>query len=117
MSTPTGDDTDRPLDPTLAVMANNICGILHGVIDPSLVASRLGAYGWRTRSSSWYAYEAETAWCRIEIDPAGADTTLLNGVIAPHRLNDLAALFTRLGWHHSLELSDEDDNIIEVRHH
>jgi hypothetical protein len=55
VGTPIGDDSDRPLDTTLADMANT----------PTLVASRLGS----------------------------------------------------LGWQHTLELSDENDNVIEERHH
>lgn len=98
-------------------MANNLCGILGGHIAPTLVVSRLGSLGWRTRSSSWYSYEAETTWCRIEIDQTDDGTTLINGVIDPQRIDDLATLLIRLGWQHTLELSDENDDIIEERHH
>ncbi|QQM46302.1 hypothetical protein [Streptomyces liliifuscus] len=98
-------------------MANNVCGILAQGIDPTQVASRLSSLGWRTRSSSWYSYEAETAWCRIEVDQTDDGTTLVNGVIDPQRIDDLATLLARLGWQHSLELSDENNNIVEERHH
>lgn len=114
---PTSDNSDRPLDAALADMANNVCGILEGGVDPALVAFRLGSLGWRTRSASWYSYEAETAWCRIEIDQTDDGATLVNGVIAPQRIDDLATLFARLGWQHSLELSDENDNVVEERRH
>lgn len=116
VGTPTSDDSDRPLDTALADMANNVCGILEGDIDPHQVASRLGSLGWRTRSSSWYSHEAETAWCRIEIDKTDDGTTLINGVIYPQRIDDLATVLARLGWQHSLELSDENNNVIEERH-
>ncbi|WP_329331389.1 hypothetical protein OG866_01285 [Streptomyces sp. NBC_00663] len=117
MSTPLSGGGDTPLDTTLADRANNVCGSLDGGIDPAQVAFRLGSLGWRTRSSSWYSYEAETAWCRIEIDQTDDGTTLINGVIDPRRIDDLATLLARLGWQHSLELSDDNGNVVEVRHH
>ncbi|MGW7210155.1 hypothetical protein [Streptomyces sp. NPDC054837] len=117
MGTPTSDDSDRPLDTALADMANNVCGILAGGIEPAQVASRLGSLGWRTRSASWYSYEAETAWCRIEIDQTDDGTTLINGVIDPQRINDLSTHLARFGWQHSLELSDENDRLVDELHH
>ncbi|MFD0209935.1 hypothetical protein ACFVH9_12560 [Streptomyces hirsutus] len=113
MGIPSSDDSDRPLDAVLADMANNVCGIIEGGIDPALVASRLNSLGWRTESASWYSYEAETVWCRIEIDQDDERTTLINGVVDPQRIDDLALLFARLGWRHSLELSDENDTVAE----
>lgn len=74
-------------------MASNVCGILAGGIDPAQVASRLGSLGWRTRSAS------------------------INGVIDPHRINDLSTHLARFGWQHSLELSDENDNVVAELHH
>lgn len=117
VSTPTSDDSDQRLDAALADMANNVCGILKGGIDPAEVASRLGSLGWRTRSASWCSYETETAWCRIEIDQTDDGTTLINGVIDPQRIDDLTKLFAGLGWHYDLELFDENDNAVEERHH
>ncbi|MFJ9576171.1 hypothetical protein ACIRQF_07235 [Streptomyces sp. NPDC101191] len=117
MGTPTSDNSDRPLDAAFADMANNVCGVLESGVDPALVASRLGSLGWKTWSASWYSYEAETAWCRIEVDQTDDGVTLINDVIAPHRIGDLSTLFARLGWHHSVELSDENDNVVEERRH
>ncbi|KUN25926.1 hypothetical protein AQJ23_16175 [Streptomyces antibioticus] len=114
---PTSDHSDEPLDAALADMANNICGIIRGSTDPAQVASRLGAFGWRTRSASWHSFEAETAWCRVEVDKTDDGTTLINGVIDPRWIDDLTRLLARLGWQQSLELSDEDNNILEERHH
>ncbi|MER7109812.1 hypothetical protein [Streptomyces sp. NPDC000229] len=114
---PTSGNGDRPLDAALADMANNVCGILEGGLDPVLVAFRLGSLGWSTRSASWCSYEAETAWCRIEIDQTDDGATLVNGVIAPQRIDDLATLLTGLGRQHSLELSDENDDVVEERRH
>ncbi len=94
-------------------MANNLCGIIKGGIDPALVASRLDSLGWKTWSASWYSYEAETPWCRIEIDRTDDGTTLINGVIDPQRIEYLATLLARLGWQHSLELDDDIDEVVE----
>ncbi|MFD3997141.1 hypothetical protein [Streptomyces sp. NPDC058583] len=117
MGIPTSDSSDRPLYAAFVEMANNVCGVLESSVDLALVASRLGSLGWSTRSVSWHSYEAETAWCRIEIDQTEDGATLINGVIAPQRIDDLSTLFARLGWQHSIELSDENDNVVEERHH
>ncbi|MFI1213265.1 hypothetical protein ACH4UV_37470 [Streptomyces sp. NPDC020802] len=50
-------------------------------------------------------------------DKTDDGTTLINGVIAPQWIDDLTRLLARLGWRHSLELYDEDNNILEERHH
>lgn len=68
-------------------------------------------------NSSASAYEAESAWCRIEIYQTDDGTTLTAGVIDPQRIDELTTLLARLGWQHSLELSDEHDNVVEERHH
>lgn len=115
VGTPTSDDSDRPLDTGLAGMANNLCGIIEGGIDPDLVASRLSSLGWKTESASWSSSEAETRWCRIEIDQTDDGTTLINGVIDPQQIDDLSRLFARLGWQHSLELSDENGSVVQER--
>ncbi|MFC8193943.1 hypothetical protein ACFUTV_00965 [Streptomyces sp. NPDC057298] len=44
-------------------------------------------------------------------------TTLIDGVIDPQRIDDLTRLLAGLGWQHSLEFPDEDNNILEERHH
>lgn len=115
VGTPTSDDSDHPLDTGLADIANNLCGIIEGGIDPDLLASRLSSLGWKTRSASWYSCEAETFWCRIEIDQTDDGTTLINGVIDPQQIDDLTRLFARLGWQHSLELSDESGSVVDER--
>ncbi|MFJ8357621.1 hypothetical protein [Streptomyces sp. NPDC093984] len=117
MSTPISGDSDRSLDPAPTDMANNVCGIVEGGIDPAQLASRLESLGWRTRSASWYSYEAATAWCAIEIDKTDDGTTLINGVVAPQRIDDLSELLAGLGLRHSLELSDENNDVIDERQH
>ncbi|MFG2835089.1 hypothetical protein ACGFYE_08875 [Streptomyces zaomyceticus] len=90
-------------------LGNNVCGVLHGCRDTSVVAARFVGAGWSSRSSSWYGYELETNWCRLEIDPADGPDVLLNGVVDPARLDDLGRLLDSFGLPYELELSDEND--------
>ncbi|GAB1333423.1 hypothetical protein ACE1SV_00130 [Streptomyces sp. E-15] len=105
-------DEGQPLDPVWLEINNNVCGGLAGGPSASLVAERFIGAGWSSRSgSSWESYEVETSWCRIEVDPTNGDT-LLNGVVDPQRFEDLAALLTRFGLRFSLELYDDDGELL-----
>lgn len=105
-------DEGRPLDPVWLEINNNVCGGLAGAPSASLVAERFIGAGWSSRSgSSWESYEVETSWCRIEVDPTDGDT-LLNGVVDPRRFEELAVLLTRLGLRFSLELYDDDGELL-----
>ncbi|MFI9420086.1 hypothetical protein [Streptomyces werraensis] len=76
------------------------------------MAERFERLGWRSRSSSWYGYEVGTTWCEIEFEAIDGQDVLLNGVVAPSRFDDLAALLTRFGASYTLELYDENDNLL-----
>ncbi|MFF8387379.1 hypothetical protein ACF053_27580 [Streptomyces kanasensis] len=103
----------RSLDPVWLEINNNVCGGLVGGPSPSLVAERFIRAGWSSTSgSSWESYEVETSWCRIEVDPT-EEGTLLNGVVDPQRFEDLAALLTRFGLLFSLELYDDDGELLQ----
>lgn len=104
-------DEGQPLDPVWLEINNNVCGGLAGAPSASSVAAKFIGAGWSSRSASWESYEVETGWCRIEVDPAEGDT-LLNGVVDPRRFEDLAALLTRFGLPFSLELCDDDGELL-----
>ncbi|MFF3619336.1 hypothetical protein [Streptomyces sp. NPDC002467] len=104
-------DEGQPLDPVWHEINNNVCGGLADAPSPSLVADRFIGAGWSSRPASWESYEVETDWCRIEVDPTEGDT-LLNGVVDPQRFDDLAALLTRFGLRFSLELYDEEGELL-----
>ncbi|MEU3440493.1 hypothetical protein AB0926_00990 [Streptomyces griseoincarnatus] len=53
-----------------------------------------------------------TTWCEVELEPVDGQDVLLNGVVAPSRFDDLAALLTRCGATYTLELFDENDNLL-----
>ncbi|WHM41068.1 hypothetical protein [Streptomyces sp. BPTC-684] len=106
-------DDGPNLDDRWAESDNNLCGGLPDSRDASRVAERFVQAGWRSRSSSWEGYELETSWCRVEADPVDGCGTLLNGVIAPDRLNDLAALLTRFGLRFALELYDDEGGLVQ----
>ncbi|BFO15279.1 hypothetical protein SHKM778_16670 [Streptomyces sp. KM77-8] len=93
-------------------MANNVNGLLPGHRDASLLAERFARAGWRSTSSSWHGYEVGTSWCEVDLTPLHDETILLNGVIAPHRLDALATLLTRFGLPYTLELYAEDGTLL-----
>ncbi|MFI0999294.1 hypothetical protein ACIP10_23125 [Streptomyces galbus] len=102
-------DEGEALSPEWAEMGNNVCGTLYGHRNAALIAERFVRAGWRSSSSSWHGYEIGTSWCEVELDPADGQDVLLNGVIAPHRLDDLAGILERFGLTYVLELYDEED--------
>ena len=102
-------DEGDPLDPELTDMANNVNGLLPGHRDASPLAERFVRAGWRSASSSWHGYEVGTSWCEVDLTPLDDGTVLLNGVTAPHRLDDLA---TVLGVPCTLELCAEDGTVL-----
>ncbi|MBD9731605.1 hypothetical protein IGX29_07150 [Streptomyces sp. H28] len=104
------------LDPQWAEVGNNVKGILHGCRDASQVAEAFVRTGWTSRSSSWHGYEVATRWCELELDPVDGPDVLLNGVVDPRRLDDLAGLLHRCGLMYSLELFDRHGTLVrEVR--
>ncbi|MET9438733.1 hypothetical protein [Streptomyces sp. NPDC006551] len=105
-------DEGLKLDPQWFEVGNNVCGVLHGCRDASAVAARFVGAGWRSRSSSWCGYELEKSWCQMEIDPIDGPAILLNGVIDPTRLDDLARLLGYFGLPYVRELSDENGTLL-----
>ncbi|MEV5089212.1 hypothetical protein AB0N18_15020 [Streptomyces griseoincarnatus] len=106
-------DESGDLAPEWTGISNNVCGILHGHREAAPMAERFERLGWRSRSSSWYGYQVGTTWCEVELEPVDGQDVLLNGVVAPSRFDDLAALLTRCGaMTFTLELYDEDDNLL-----
>ncbi|MFF5936676.1 hypothetical protein [Streptomyces sp. NPDC012508] len=109
-------DEGPTLDRRWIEVGNNVCGVLHGCRDASTVATRFVEAGWNSSSSSWHGYELETRWCRLEIDPIDGADILLNGVVDPARLDELARLLGCFGLPYELELSDENDTVTrEIR--
>lgn len=104
----------QKLDPKWIEVGNNVCGALRGCREASAVAEYFERAGWRSNSSSWYGYELETSWCQVEIDPIEGSAILLNGVVDPLRLDELAGLLGRFGLPYSLELYDGDDTLIRA---
>ncbi|GAA0618074.1 hypothetical protein [Streptomyces crystallinus] len=100
------------LDDRWAQSENNLSGELPDSPDTQRLAERFVRAGWRSRSSSWEGYELETSWCRIDANPIDATATLLNGVINPDRLDDLAALLTQSNLRFTLELYNDAGNLL-----
>ncbi|WP_372350207.1 hypothetical protein [Streptomyces sp. KL116D] len=109
-------DGGQGLDPQWTDVDNNVSGVVQGCRDASPVAAAFVRAGWSSRSSSWYGYEVETNWARLELDLIEGREVLLNGVIAPQRLDDLAGLLSRFGLRFTLELCDDTNALVrEIR--
>ncbi|MGX1673835.1 hypothetical protein [Streptomyces sp. NPDC055400] len=109
-------DDGQSLNPQWLDVNNNVCGVVQGCRDAAPVAAAFVRTGWSSRSSSWHGYEVEASWGQIELDPIEAREVLLNGVIDPQRLDDLAGLLSRFGLRFTLELSDDSGALVrEIR--
>ncbi|EMF26423.1 hypothetical protein H114_24120 [Streptomyces gancidicus BKS 13-15] len=100
------------LAPQWRDLSTNVYGILHAHGDAAPMAERFERQGWSSRSSSWYGYEVGTTWCELDLDPADSPDVLLNGVMDPSRFTDLAALLDRFGLSYTLELYDEEGDLL-----
>jgi hypothetical protein len=109
-------DEGQSLDPRWTDIDNNVCGVAQDCRDAAPVATVFVRAGWSSRSSSWDGYEVETNWAQLLLDPLEDREVLLNGVIDPQRLDDLAALLSRAGLRFTLELRDDTDALVrEIR--
>jgi hypothetical protein len=99
----------------LAVMDNNVYGLLYGgTVDPVELAERLVPAGWSARKASWDEYELTNEWCSFVLGKPGGQLKLA-GVVAPDRLDDLAATWTSISIGCDLELYDGDLLVRELR--
>ncbi|MGC5233053.1 hypothetical protein [Streptomyces albogriseolus] len=105
-------DESGDLAPEWTKLSNNVCGVLHGHREAASMAERFERLGWRSRSSSWCGYEVGTTWCEVELEAVDGQDVLLNGVVDPSRFDDLAALLDRFGLTYTLELYDEDVDLL-----
>ncbi|WP_405634396.1 hypothetical protein OHB53_09460 [Streptomyces sp. NBC_00056] len=109
-------DEGESLDPQWLDVNNNFCGVVQGCRDAAPVAAAFVRAGWSSCSASWHGYEVETSWGQIELDPIEERKVLLNGVIDPQRLDDLAGLLSRFGLRFTLELCDDAGALLrEIR--
>ncbi|MFM9704454.1 hypothetical protein [Streptomyces galilaeus] len=109
-------DDDQKLDPEWVEVGSNVCGVLRGCRDASVVAQHFVRAGWSSRSSSWHGYEVETSWCQLEVEPIDGPDTLLNGVVDPQRFDELGGVLHCLGLSYSLELYEGDETLVrEIR--
>ncbi|NGO79184.1 hypothetical protein G6045_26545 [Streptomyces sp. YC504] len=106
-------DDGQSLDPRWIGVSNNIAGVVQDCPDGSAVAAAFVRAGWSSRSSSWSGYEVETGWAQIELDPVEGREVLLNGVVAPQRLDDLASVLRRLSHGFVLELYDDSGALVQ----
>ncbi|WP_405998468.1 hypothetical protein [Streptomyces sp. NBC_00829] len=105
-------DDGQQLDPEWVELGNNVCGVLRGCRDASAVAQYFVRAGWSSRSSSWRGYEVETSWCQLEVDLVEGPDVLLNGVVDPQRVDELAGILHRFGMSYSLELYEGDNTLV-----
>ncbi|MFG3263995.1 hypothetical protein [Streptomyces bobili] len=109
-------DDDQKLDPEWVEVGSNVCGVLRGCRDASVVAQHFVRAGWSSRSSSWHGYEVETSWCQLEVEPIEGPDILLNGVVDPQHFDELGGVLRRLGLNYSLELYQGDDTLVREMH-
>jgi hypothetical protein len=108
-------DGGQELDPRWSDVGNNLCGVVDDCRDAYAAAGAFVSAGWSRRSSSWHGWEVEISWGQIELDPIEGRKVLLNGVIDPQRVDDLASLLSSFGLRFTLELYSDTDLVREIR--
>lgn len=103
------------MDPRWSDVGNNLCGVVDDCRSAYAAAGAFVSAGWSRRSSSWHGWEVETGWGQIELDPIEGHKVLLNGVIDPQRVDDLASLLSSFGLRFTLELYSDTDLVREIR--
>ncbi|WP_229070954.1 hypothetical protein [Actinoplanes sp. DH11] len=93
------------LDGELAVLDNNVYGLLRDLPDASRIAQLFAGSGWRARSSSFTAYEVEREWACLELQQL-PDGVMFSGVVDPARVDELGGVLTGLGLRYTVELWD-----------
>lgn len=104
--TSSGTPGPRLID-ELAMLDNNVHGLLHDAPPVRRLAESLVTAGWRARASSSADFEVEREWVRIELQQL-PDGVIFDGVVDPSRLEDLGAALAGLNLRYSIELWNTD---------
>ena len=97
----------------LSDLGNNVYGSVTGKLTTKELADLFAMAGWTARSSSWTDYQVSNDFAEIEFyGPAGATACGFHGVVQPERADELAEQFAALGIDCSIELYDQDKNLI-----
>lgn len=91
------------LDPSLALLENNLYGLLYGARQPETLAPLLVANGWSARKAAWDEFGMTKEWCSFLLVSSGL-LVKISGVVEPENLDRLAAAFGAFGLGSELEV-------------
>jgi hypothetical protein len=91
---------------------SNLYGTIFSVESKKTLAYMFGANGWRVRKSTWIDYEVHTDWGEIVIEDEEANP-LIHGLIDPVMFDNFRQLLDSSNLKYSLELYDDEGNLIK----
>ena len=91
---------------------NNLYGEVSNFTSKTEFAKAIKIRGLSIHKTTWTDFEIECEWAWFETEGED-DGITINGVIDPKKMKDLADLINGLGYDYSLEVYDEDDELIE----
>lgn len=97
----------------ISVPAAHAAGFLPGSRSAGDLAAHFVRAGWSSRSSSWEAYEVETPWARLEIEPLDDGLLVHGGThLDPDRFDALVTVLSARRGPFSVEFSGEDGGLL-----
>jgi hypothetical protein len=91
---------------------NNLYGTIFNVKSKKALADMFESKGWSVRNSSWTDFEVRTDWGELTIESEDKNP-LINGTIDPMMFDQLKQILNSFNVVYSLELYDEQKNLIK----
>jgi hypothetical protein len=89
---------------------------VYGIIDSSLskeeITKKFSAHGWRISKASWFDWEITNDFAELILE--GNEQLLIHGPVSPDYFNTLAEKMKEIELSFSLELYDENQNLVTV---
>ena len=90
---------------------NNMYGKIKGTVSKEQIATKFHELGWSVRKSSWTDFEIESQWAELNIE--GDKEILFNGIMDETKFEELEGLLIKLGFEFSLELYNQEQELLK----
>ena len=91
---------------------SNLYGLIFGKITKQSVAQKFKENGWEIRKSGFNEYEIKSEWSELNLE--GENEILINGDIDFENFDKLEKLFSKLDLKYSLEIYDNQGELIKT---
>ena len=90
----------------------NVHGIIYSSLSKEEITKKFSTNGWMIWKASWYDWEITNDFADLILE--GDKELLIHGPVSPDYFNTLAEKMKEIGLSFSLELYDENQNLITV---